>query len=58
VPAVPQLSITVSLIPAISVALAKTNSWFLPPRPLPFIVTVVSPHEMIQAGFEIGFPDA
>ncbi|MBA7716455.1 hypothetical protein ES703_125528 [subsurface metagenome] len=37
-------------------AAARPNSWFLPPRPLPRIVTVVSPPEIMHAGGGIGRP--
>src|SRR5881628_4044859 len=44
--------------PAMAMAQAKAISWFLPPRPLPRTVTVVSPAAWMQAGGFIGFPEA
>ena len=45
VPSVPAESSVISFSPAISSAKARASSWFLPPLPVPFTVTVVSPPE-------------
>ena len=58
VPSVPPLSTTTSLLPARSMAAASTNSWFLPPSPLPRSVTVVSPPEIRHSGGFRGRPVA
>ena len=55
-PSVPPLRTTIFFLSAISMAAARTNSWFRPPSPLPVIFTVVSPPESMQAGGGMGMP--
>ncbi len=43
IPSVPQETIEIAFRSWISLLAARVSSWFLPPNPLPFTVTVVSP---------------